>query len=693
MALALPVAAHAANDWVPLAGISATTTLVTNSLCYTDGTDLVCDGAAGLAGSGSGDRIVSGTLAMTVNSATSIVSLSTDGTTWGYLGSAASYLPYLNSLGVSSTNISVTTINGVAASSLGSASPTNVPAFSVHRNGSAQTVTASTWAKILFTTEEFDTYNNFDTSTSRFTPTVAGKYLLDATLFCQSSTACNLAIRKNGTDHLYNLTRESSGMPHISGVVDMNGTTDYVEVWGYNTGGTSIDGASYSTRFSGSLLASGNGLVSGTGATALSGLSDVTLSSPATGQVLAYNGSVWVNSPTTTAAATTFAALTDVSVSLVGTNLYGPGSLNGAVAGYTANTAYGVNSLSSTLLAGSGNSGFGTSALRNIRGGSVNTAMGYHSLYSLTSGSNNTAVGGEALYSVTAGGYNSALGRYTLNSNTGEYNSALGANALRNKTSGNYNTAAGYYAGYGAGGISYGNAFFGAYAGQAIGTGGSNTLVGYNAGGGISTGSANILLGADTSPYSNTGSYQLNIGNALWGDVGSGLGYANKIGINITSPTTNFGVSGTTYLSGITGIGASPNASYALYVGGNAYSTGTWGTSDARFKENVQTLAGLLAKVDQLRPVTFTWKKDSFAAKGNEGEQIGVIAQEVEAVFPDLVKTGADGYKAVAYDKLSVLLLGAVKELKSDNDNLKAQNAALDARLKALECKVTPGSC
>ncbi|MCV0371890.1 tail fiber domain-containing protein [Filomicrobium sp.] len=68
-----------------------------------------------------GDRITSGTLAMVGNSATSIVSLTTNGTTWGYLGNAASYLPRLTGLFVSSTNVSTTVgeFSGVTVGSLG----------------------------------------------------------------------------------------------------------------------------------------------------------------------------------------------------------------------------------------------------------------------------------------------------------------------------------------------------------------------------------------------------------------------------------------------------------------------------------------------------------------------------------------------------------------------------------------------
>lgn len=78
-------------------------------------------------------------------------------------------------------------------------------------------------------------------------------------------------------------------------MVQLNGTTDYVELWGYTDGGSINGGPLRATSLTGSLLASGNGLVSGTGATALNGLTDVSLASPATGQVLTYNGTAWVN--------------------------------------------------------------------------------------------------------------------------------------------------------------------------------------------------------------------------------------------------------------------------------------------------------------------------------------------------------------------------------------------------------------
>jgi hypothetical protein len=63
----------------------------------------------------------------------------------------------------------------------------------------------------------------------------------------------------------------------------------------------------------------------------------------------------------------------------------------------------------------------------------------------------------------------------------------------------------------------------------------------------------------------------------------------------------------------------------------------------------------------------------------------GLIAQEVEKVFPEMVDTGIDGYKRVNYSELPYVTLAAVKELKAENDALKAQLAALADRLARLE--------
>jgi len=228
------------------------------------------------------------------------VSLTTTGTTWGYLGSTASYLPNLSSNAVSATNISATTINGVAVSALGGASPTNVPAFRANL-ASTQTLATSTLTKLLFTNEQFDTHDNYNATSARFTPTVAGYYLVTVSIACDNVTsgqACLTSIYKNGSIYKQAFGRSTNSIitSQVVELVYMNGSTDYIEGYGYSEAITAtINSFSSYTSFSATLVASGNGLISGTGATALSGLTDVTLASPATGQVLTYNGTRWVN--------------------------------------------------------------------------------------------------------------------------------------------------------------------------------------------------------------------------------------------------------------------------------------------------------------------------------------------------------------------------------------------------------------
>jgi hypothetical protein len=83
-------------------------------------------------------------------------------------------------------------------------------------------------------------------------------------------------------------------------------------------------------------------------------------------------------------------------------------------------------------------------------------------------------------------------------------------------------------------------------------------------------------------------------------------------------------------------------------------------SSDERLKDNIVEIEGALDKVLALRGVEFDWNDNQ---EVHEGHDIGVIAQEVEAVAPELVTTRDNGYKAVKYDKLVALLIQAIKEL------------------------------
>jgi len=98
-------------------------------------------------------------------------------------------------------------------------------------------------------------------------------------------------------------------------------------------------------------------------------------------------------------------------------------------------------------------------------------------------------------------------------------------------------------------------------------------------------------------------------------------------------------------------------------------------TSDKRLKENIKPLDSALDKVLQINGVSFDWKKLTEKEKktihGNQGHDVGVIAQEVEEVLPEVVQTRDNGYKAVKYEKIVPLLIESIKELKAEIEELK----------------------
>lgn len=106
----------------------------------------------------------------------------------------------------------------------------NGPAFSAWQS-SAQTLTSSVLTKILYQSELWDTNSNYDTSTSRFTPTVAGYYQINAAVCTGASSSQQLlAIYKNGALYQRNDV-PSININQISSIVSLNGSTDYIEIY------------------------------------------------------------------------------------------------------------------------------------------------------------------------------------------------------------------------------------------------------------------------------------------------------------------------------------------------------------------------------------------------------------------------------------------------------------------------------
>jgi len=164
---------------------------------------------------------------------------------------SSSNLAALSTIPSTAGNITVPAVTGTMMVS------GNMPAFSAYQSAS-QTISGGVYTKITFTTEEFDTNSNYDTSTSRFTPTVAGYYQIDAAVSYQNATAGELMkaqIYKNGTSFkvgaLAASTSSQGACSPVSTLVYMNGSTDYVEVYIYASGlgGTTPTNATANTTY------------------------------------------------------------------------------------------------------------------------------------------------------------------------------------------------------------------------------------------------------------------------------------------------------------------------------------------------------------------------------------------------------------------------------------------------------------
>ena len=94
-------------------------------------------------------------------------------------------------------------------------------------------------------------------------------------------------------------------------------------------------------------------------------------------------------------------------------------------------------------------------------------------------------------------------------------------------------------------------------------------------------------------------------------------------------------------------------------------------TSDIRLKDNVEVIKGSLDKIDGIRGVEFDWNEDSPGWARERGHDVGVIAQEVQKVLPEVVQERKNGYLGVDYKRIVPLLIESVKELKQEIEDLK----------------------
>jgi len=295
------------------------------------------------------------------------------------------------------------------------------------------------------------------------------------------------------------------------------------------------------------------------------------------------------------------------------------------------NTFYGTD-------AGKGNSAkwvtfIGAKAGAGNNYGVNNTFMGYEAGASNTQGDENVFMGYRAGANNIHGTTNTFVGNNAGFYNTdGSNNTFVGATAGAQSRKGHYNTFVGNNAGYQNAEGSY-NAFFGVQAGYWC-NGRENVCIGGFAGYRNESGVGNVFIGYSAGQEERQ-SNRLYIDNSsveiplIYGEFDNNL----------------------------------------IRINGNFTATATSVSSDRRWKKDIQPLQSALQKATELKGVSYQWNLEEYPNRGLcKGKQIGLIAQDVEAVLPELVETDSDGYKSVSYAKLTAVLVEAIKELKVENE-------------------------
>ena len=130
-------------------------------------------------------------------------------------------------------------------------------------------------------------------------------------------------------------------------------------------------------------------------------------------------------------------------------------------------------------------------------------------------------------------------------------------------------------------------------------------------------------------------------------------------------------------------IGADADPSVALHVTGEGYFTGNitaYYSSDISLKDNIRPIESAIFKVKQIRGVTFDWNEKSSELQQQKGHDVGLIAQEVEKVLPEVVQIREDGIRAISYEKVVPLLVEAIKEQQTTIESLESRIKLLEER-------------
>jgi hypothetical protein len=343
--------------------------------------------------------------------------------------------------------------------------------------------------------------------------------------------------------------------------------------------------------------------------------------------------------------------------------------------------------------------------------GNYNSAFGFKALTSNTTGTENTAIGDAVLQFNTTGGYNTAVGAVAMNANTtGEQNVAVGRESARRNTTGNYNTAIGFQS-FSNNTTGSNSTALGYYALGVATTGTVNTAVGYASGSAITTGSKNVILGSYTG---NSGGLDIRTASnyiVLSDGDGNPRGIFDGSGNFLVGTTSAYASGATPHLfvsantSGkyvavfknanatpgclILDLSADPNNTSDTYIAtgqnrfkvlsnGNVQNTNnSYGAiSDVKLKENIVDASPKLADLMQV-------KVRNYNLIGETTRQIGVVAQELETVFPSMVDESFDRdaegndlgttTKSVKYSVFVPMLIKAMQEQQAIIESLKAR--------------------
>ncbi|MCL5875789.1 MAG: tail fiber domain-containing protein [Candidatus Dependentiae bacterium] len=320
------------------------------------------------------------------------------------------------------------------------------------------------------------------------------------------------------------------------------------------------------------------------------------------------------------------------------------------------NTTIG-KSAGAALTSGIQNTALGAFALNSNTTGILNTAIGYQAMLTNSLGGQNVALGVQTLKANTSGGDNIAIGYNSLSKNTtGFENVAIGTGSLLDNVTGATNVAIGYNslvdnAADGNVGIGYRSLFFNF-------TGTNNTALGTSAlsNGVNSSGINNIALGYNAGATLQTGSNNIYIGHQ-GSPTESGV-------IRVGSPSVHTAF----YAAGVSGATSTSGVAVLVNSAGKLGTT----TSSKKYKDDIVPLHDPSDRLMNLEPVQFVYKTDESKTK-----QYGLIAEDVDVVYPELVVRDAQGeIWTVRYDQLHALLLKGWQEQQA---KIIAQQQQIDA--------------